>query len=74
MRKLIRALLELARLDAGQEQMKRLRFDFAKTIADCIELTKPLADEIGVKILSEFATARNHRRFRTARASRHESC
>ena len=53
MRKLIGALLELARLDAGQEQMKRLRFDFAKTIADCIELTKPLADEKGVKILSE---------------------
>ena len=53
MRKLIRDLLELARLDAGQEQMKRLRFDFAKTISDCIELTKPLADEIGVKIFSD---------------------
>lgn len=53
MRKLIRELLELARLDAGQEQMKRLRFDFAKTISDCIELTRPLAEEKGVKIHSE---------------------
>ena len=53
MRKLIRELLELARLDAGQEQMKRLRFDFAKTVVDCVELTKPLADEKGVKIISE---------------------
>lgn len=52
MRKLIRVLLELARLDSGQEQMKRLRFDFAKTIADCIELAKPLAEENGVKIHS----------------------
>jgi two-component system, OmpR family, sensor kinase len=53
MRRLIGALLELARLDAGQEQMKRLRFDLAKTIADSIELTRPLADEHGIKLLSE---------------------
>lgn len=53
MRKLIGALLELARLDAGQEQMKRLHFDFSKTVADCIELIRPLADEGGVKILAE---------------------
>ena len=50
MRKLISALLELARLDAGQEQMKRLRFDFSKTVADCVELIQPLAEERGVKI------------------------
>ena len=55
MRKLIGALLELARLDAGQEQMKRLNFDFSKTISDCIELIRPLADEHGVKIISELA-------------------
>ena len=53
MRKLIRELLELAQLDAGQERMKRLRFDFAKTIADCIELTQPLAAESGVNLVSE---------------------
>jgi len=55
MRKLITALLELARLDAGQEQMKRLRFDFSKTVADCGELIRPLADERGVKISTELA-------------------
>jgi two-component system, OmpR family, sensor kinase len=55
MRKLIGALLELARLDAGQEQLKRLPLDFSKTIADCIELIRPLADERGVKIFTELA-------------------
>ena len=55
MRKLISALLELSRLDAGQEQMKRLRFDFSQTIADCLELVQPLAEQSGVKILPELA-------------------
>jgi signal transduction histidine kinase len=55
MRKLISALLELARLDAGQEQMKRLRFDFSKTVADCAELVCPLAEERGVKISRELS-------------------
>ena len=55
MRKLIGSLLELARLDAGQEQMKRLRFDFSKTVADCVELVQPLADERGVKIFTELS-------------------
>jgi two-component system OmpR family sensor kinase len=55
MRKLISALLELARLDAGQEQMKRLRFDFSKTVADCIEVVQPLGEQSGVKILTELA-------------------
>jgi len=53
MRKLIGALLELARLDAGQEHMKRLRFDFSRTIADCVELVKPLAEEREVTIFTE---------------------
>jgi signal transduction histidine kinase len=55
MRKLISALLELARLDAGQEQMKRLRFDFSRTVADGVELVKPLAEERGVKIFTELS-------------------
>jgi two-component system, OmpR family, sensor kinase len=55
MRKLIESLLALARLDAGQEILKRLRFDFSKTIADCTELVKPIAEERGVKIYSELA-------------------
>jgi heavy metal sensor kinase len=52
MKKLISSLLELARLDAGQEQMKRLPFDFSKTIADCVELIRPLANERRVEIFS----------------------
>ncbi len=50
MRKLIESLLALARLDAGQEVLKRLRFDFSKTISDCAELVKPIAEERGVNI------------------------
>jgi two-component system OmpR family sensor kinase len=55
MRKLIGALLELARLDAGQEQMKRLRFDFSRTVADCVELVRPLAEESEIKIFTELS-------------------
>ena len=55
MRKLIESLLELARLDAGQETLKRLRFDFSTMANDCVELVQPLANERGVKILSELA-------------------
>ena len=55
MRKLIESLLELARYDAGQEAIKRLRFDLAKTISDSAELVQTLAEERGVKIISELA-------------------
>jgi heavy metal sensor kinase len=51
MRKLIESLLALARFDAGQEILKRARFDFSKTISDGAELVQPLADERDVKIL-----------------------
>jgi len=53
MRKLIESLLALARFDAGQEVLKRLPFDFSKTVSDCAELVQPLADERGVKISIE---------------------
>jgi two-component system, OmpR family, sensor kinase len=53
MRKLIKSLLELARLDAGQEKLKRLQIDFSKTVEDCVELIRPIAEERGVKIISE---------------------
>lgn len=55
MRRLIESLLELARLDAGQEQLKRRKFDLAATARDCLELIQPLADERGVKVFSELA-------------------
>jgi heavy metal sensor kinase len=50
MRKLIESLLALARFDAGQEVLKRLRFDLAKTARECADLVQPLADERGVKL------------------------
>jgi len=50
MRRLIESLLELARLDAGQETMKRMRFDVTQVVRDCAELIRPLADERHVKI------------------------
>jgi two-component system, OmpR family, sensor kinase len=55
MRRLIESLLALARLDAGQEPMKRLAFDFSQTVRDCVELVRPLADERGVKIDCDLA-------------------
>ncbi len=55
MRRLIESLLELARFDAGQEVLKRMRFDFSKTISDGVEMVQPLAEERRVKIISEIA-------------------
>ncbi len=55
MRRLIESLLELTRFDAGQEVLKRMQFDFSRTIADAIELVHPLANERSVKISSELA-------------------
>jgi heavy metal sensor kinase len=56
MRRLIESLLALARLDAGQEPMKRLGFDLSKTASDGVELVRPLAEDRGVKILAELQT------------------
>jgi heavy metal sensor kinase len=55
MRKLIESLLALARLDAGQEVLKRLRFDFSKTVSDCVDMVKPMAGERGAKIFTELS-------------------
>ncbi len=52
MKKLISSLLELARLDAGQTKLKRQQFDFSKTVEECIELIRPIADEHNIKISS----------------------
>ncbi len=53
MRKLIESLLELARLDAGQEPMKQEPFDLSRVTRDCVELVRPLAAERGVQIQCE---------------------
>jgi two-component system OmpR family sensor kinase len=53
MRRLIESLLELARLDAGQETLRRAPFDLARTVSDCVELTRPLAADRGIIVYTE---------------------
>ncbi|HKW29043.1 MAG TPA: ATP-binding protein [Verrucomicrobiae bacterium] len=55
MRRLIESLLELARLDAGQETMKRLRFNLAGTVNESAEQLKPVANQRSIKVLTELA-------------------
>jgi len=50
MRKLTESLLALARLDAGQEPMKREPFDLSRVARECVELVRPLAVERGIEI------------------------
>ena len=50
MRALTESLLELARLDAGQEPMKREAFDLPRVARECVELVRPLAAERGIQI------------------------
>ncbi|MGO8836874.1 MAG: histidine kinase dimerization/phospho-acceptor domain-containing protein, partial [Limisphaerales bacterium] len=49
-RRLIESLLELARLDAGQEPLKRLKFNLSQIASDCVELVLPLAAARGITI------------------------
>ena len=60
MRRLIESLLELARIDAGQETMKRIRFDLANTTRECVEMIRPLADERRITIRTELLPAGCH--------------
>lgn len=53
MRRLIEALLELARFDAGQEVLNRQRFDVSRTVSECVDMVQSLADERNVKISAE---------------------
>jgi two-component system OmpR family sensor kinase len=55
MRRLIESLLELARFDAGHEQLRRIRFDLAATARDCADMIQPLAQERRVKIVTELS-------------------
>jgi two-component system, OmpR family, sensor kinase len=50
MKALTESLLELARLDARQQPMKRERFDLPGIVRDCVELLRPLAAERGIQI------------------------
>ena len=60
MRKLTESLLQLARLDAGQEPMKRERFDLSRVVRECVELVRPLAAERGIKIQSDVSSLECH--------------
>ncbi len=53
MRRLIESLLELARLDAGQEPLSRIVFDLAGVTRDCVDLLRPLADDRGIVLVCD---------------------
>ncbi len=57
MRRLTESLLELARLDAGQQPMKHEAFDLARVARDCVELVRPLATERGLEVKCDLSTA-----------------
>lgn len=51
MRRLTTSLLQLARLDAGQEVLTRSKFDLSEMVEECAESVQTIADERGVKII-----------------------
>ena len=55
MRRLIESLLELARLDAGQEPMRRQPCDLAHIAGDCIALIRPLAAQHSIELHTDLA-------------------
>ncbi len=57
MRRLIDSLLELARLDAGQEKPTRQPCDLGVIAADCIELIQPMAEARGIHLHAELHSA-----------------
>ncbi|HEX7862158.1 MAG TPA: ATP-binding protein [Verrucomicrobiae bacterium] len=57
MRGLIESLMQLARLDGGQEHFERKWFDLARVAHDALELIEPLAHERGLKLHTELTTA-----------------
>jgi heavy metal sensor kinase len=50
MRKLTQSLLALARLDAGQDPMRREQVDLARVTRECVEMVRPLAAERGIQL------------------------
>jgi two-component system OmpR family sensor kinase len=58
MRGLTESLLELARLEAGEERMRRAPFDLSRAAGECVELVRPLALARGIQIRCELPTVR----------------
>ncbi len=50
MRRLIESLLQLARLDAGQEEIRQMPFDLSQCATESAELLRPLANEKGIEL------------------------
>ncbi|MBM3836410.1 MAG: HAMP domain-containing protein [Verrucomicrobia bacterium] len=50
MRRLTESLLELARLDAGLDNLQRAPLDLAETTRACVDLIRPLASQRGIKV------------------------
>jgi len=57
MRHLIDSLLDLARLDAGQESPDRKPCDLATIAADCLELIRPMATARSIQIHADLRSA-----------------
>jgi heavy metal sensor kinase len=57
MRALTESLLWLARLDSGSQVRRRVAFDLAERVADCVELLRPLAGRRGITVRSDLAPA-----------------
>jgi len=53
MRRLTESLLDLARLDSGDEPMQRAPFDLARVARESLELLRPLAGERSVELRAE---------------------
>lgn len=57
MRRLTESLLELARLDAGEEPLRRERFDLGRVARESAELIRPLAAQRKVTLETDLALA-----------------
>lgn len=57
MRRIIESLLHLARLDAGQEPLRREPFDLAAVVRDSVELILPLAGPRGLDLRHDLRPA-----------------
>ena len=60
MRRLIESLLELARLDAGQEPMRHDPCDLAVIVAESLELIRPLAEKRRIQIHADLRATPCH--------------
>jgi heavy metal sensor kinase len=57
MRALIESLLELAKFDAGTQQLQRVQFDLAQVAEDCVATVQPLAIEKAISLDAVLASA-----------------